>query len=111
MIPLTTQERKVLLFLCCLFALGLALSVFKKTSGCNFCLLELYSNQKHSVIDLNKATREELIALPGIGEKIADDIIAYRVLHGSFKDLEELKNIGGIKDAKFNRIKYYLTVK
>jgi competence ComEA-like helix-hairpin-helix protein len=112
MTPLTTQERKVLIFFCCLFTLGLGLSVFKKSTGCSVCALDLYSHQAGPrALDVNRASREELIALPGIGEKIADAILAYRVRNNGIRDLNELKNIDGIKDAKFDRIKDYLIIK
>ena len=112
MIHLTHQERKVLLFLSLLFAAGVLLSVFKKTSGCNICFVDLYSRKAGpGVVDINQADREELIALPGIGEKTADEIIAYRASRGGFKDLAELKEIKGISDAKLNSLKKYLSIK
>lgn len=61
-------------------------------------------------IDLNTATREELMTLPGIGEAKADAVIAYREEHGSFSSIEEIKNIPGIKNAVFSKIKDRITV-
>lgn len=86
----------------------------KKTTGCNFCLIDIYSHKTASApaaLDLNLATRQELIALPDIGEKIADAIIAARSTPGGFKDLSELKNIRGITDAKLKRLEKYLFIK
>ncbi|PIY82454.1 MAG: hypothetical protein COX96_02575 [Candidatus Omnitrophica bacterium CG_4_10_14_0_2_um_filter_44_9] len=112
MIHLTIQERKVILFLSFLFILGLGLSVFKKTTGCNFCLIDIYSRKSApAALDLNLATRQELIALPDIGEKAADAIIAARASQGGFKGLSELKNIRGITDDKLKRLQRYLVVK
>lgn len=109
MIFLTSQERKVLLFLSVLFALGLVLRVFQKTTGCNFCLINLFSDKEASdAVNINTATKEELVALPGIGEKIADVIIAYRTSQGGFKNLDELKKIKWMNGAKFDRLKPYL---
>lgn len=106
---LTYQERKVFLFLSALFALGLGVSVFRKTTGCNFCLIKLFSEKTAcEAVDINKATREELIALPGIGAKTADAIIAYRTSQGGFKNLDELRKIKGIADAGLKRLKPYL---
>jgi len=63
-----------------------------------------------SEVSLNTASKEELTALPGIGESKADDIINYRNSNGGFKDIEELKNIKGIGDAIFDKIKDRLTL-
>jgi len=112
MIHLTLQERKVILFLSFLFLLGLGLSVLRKTTGCNFCLIDIYSHKTTpAALDLNLATRQELIALPDIGEKTADAIIAARATQGGFKDLGELKNIRGVTNAKLKRLERYLFVK
>ena len=61
-------------------------------------------------INLNKATKEELTQLPGIGAATADKILAYRQQNGSFKAIEELMNISGIKQAKFDGLKDKVTV-
>ena len=45
--------------------------------------------------------------LSGIGEARALDIISYREKHGAFKRIEDIKNVSGIKDAAFNKIKDY----
>lgn len=50
------------------------------------------------------------MTLPGIGEAKAKDIIAYRTEQGGFKSIEEIKNISGIKDAVFNKIKDKIVV-
>lgn len=62
-------------------------------------------------ININKATKEELDTLPGIGESTAQKIIQYREEHGSFKNIEELKEVKGIGDAKYEEIKYLVDIK
>lgn len=66
------------------------------------------NNESHSenkgLININQATREELMTLPGIGQAKADMIITYREEHGRFATIEEIKNISGIKDGVFNKI-------
>jgi len=110
--PLTSQERKVLFFFLFLFFLGLALSFLKKSSGSSCCPLNFISERRGiQTLDLNQATREELIVLPEIGEKTADAILGYRVSHGRFTTLDELKNIKGISDAKLTRLKEYLFIR
>lgn len=60
-------------------------------------------------ININRAGREELLSLPGIGEAKADSIISYRTTHGGFQSVEELKNVDGIKDGVFNKLKDMVT--
>ncbi len=61
-------------------------------------------------LNLNTATREELLTLPGIGETKADAILEYRDSHGSFTSIEEIMNIAGIKEGVFSNIEEYITV-
>lgn len=55
-------------------------------------------------ININTATKEQLMTLSGIGETRALAIIAYRQEHGGFSSVEEIKNISGIKDAVYQKI-------
>lgn len=57
------------------------------------------------VININYADKTELDKLPGIGPSLAERIVEYRQENGSFQDLNDLKNVPGIGDAKFNQIK------
>ena len=61
-------------------------------------------------MNLNKASKEELMALRGIGEAKAEDIIRYREEQGGFNCIEDIMNISGIKDAAFQKIKEEITV-
>lgn len=55
-------------------------------------------------IDINTADRYQLAMLPGIGEVLADRILAYRDAHGSFPCVEELLNVEGIGTKKLEEI-------
>lgn len=76
----------------------------------------LYDNQEVLVddtsgkISINKATYEELITLPGIGPKTAERIIEYRNTYGPFWTLEDIKNVKGIGDKKYAKLKEYITI-
>lgn len=61
-------------------------------------------------INLNTAGINELIKLPGIGEKTAEKIIQLRTERGKFKRLEELMDVKGIGEVKFNKIKKFLYI-
>lgn len=63
-----------------------------------------------NLINLNTASKEELMTLPGIGATRADDIIAYRSDNGAFKSIDDIKNISGIKEKAFTKIKDLITV-
>lgn len=61
--------------------------------------------KREGKINLNRATKQELMSLPRIGTTIADSIIAYRTKHGGFKDIEELKKVKGIGTKTFEILK------
>lgn len=61
-------------------------------------------------ISLNNASKEELMTLSGIGESKALLIIEYRTNVGLFKNIDELKNVSGIGDSLFEKIKENITV-
>ena len=67
-------------------------------------------SQTGGLININTATKEQLVTLPGIGESRAEDIIRYRSEQGSFKSIEDIKNVSGIKDGAFGKIKDYICV-
>lgn len=61
-------------------------------------------------VNLNQASKEELMMLPGIGESKAEEIIRYREEHGDFQTIEEVKNVNGIGDNLFAQIAENLTL-
>lgn len=61
-------------------------------------------------VNINTASAEELMTLDGVGEATADKIIAYRQENGSFSRIEEIKEVSGIGEKKFEAMKDAITV-
>lgn len=64
----------------------------------------------NALVNINTADAAALTTLPGIGEQKARAIIAYRQEKGSFRKIEDLKQIPGIKDGLFSKVKDRITV-
>ena len=62
-------------------------------------------------VNINTANQTEFETLPGIGPSIANKIISYRQENGKFKSVDEIKNVSGIGDAKYEGIKDFIIVK
>ena len=74
-------------------------------------LFEQINWRKWYKININKATQTELETIPGVGPSTALKIIEYREQNGKFKSIENIKNVSGIGDAKYEKMKDYITVK
>lgn len=61
-------------------------------------------------VNINTATVEQLTTLKGVGEATAQKIIDYRQQNGSFKKIEDLKNVSGIGDKRYAALKDSITV-
>ena len=68
------------------------------------------TTKKDNKININTATQAELEEITGIGPSLAQKIIEYRESNGKFKDIEELKNVSGIGDKKFESMKSQITI-
>lgn len=60
-------------------------------------------------ININKASKEELMTLPGVGASRAESIIQYREEHGDFRQIEDIMQVSGIKEGLFEKIKDRIT--
>ncbi len=63
------------------------------------------------LIDLNLGSRRELESLPGIGRKLADRIVTYRSIQGTFKHVDDVVKVSGIGKKRFQRLEPFVTVK
>ena len=72
------------------------------------------SGEKHIVffipLNINKATAQDFEALPGIGPKLTEEIIATRKRLGGFKNIDGLKKVKGIGEKKFGKIREMISV-
>lgn len=67
-------------------------------------------NKEDNIININTASKEELLSITGIGDAKAEAIISYREENGNFEKIEDIKNVSGIGDALFEKIKDFITV-
>ena len=111
--------RNILLLLCVLsfmFLLGLFVGRNSETK-----YVALRENDTVSVntiaegdsdyrLDINTATKIQFMELPGIGEVIAERILQYRDENGSFTAIDDLLNVEGIGESKFQQIEKFIRV-
>lgn len=77
---------------------------------------DLYQSQdcssafKNGKLNINSASVEDLMLLPGIGESLAQRIVEYRRINGQFTSINALLDIKGIGSTNFERISSYITV-
>ena len=69
------------------------------------------SSNSNGKVNINKASATELTAVPGIGASTAQKIVTYRDENGKFKTIEDIKNVSGIGDNKYNSMKDFICVK
>lgn len=67
-------------------------------------------SSENGKININTASREELMTLSGVGEIRAQSIIDYRTTNGSFQRIEDIMNVSGIKEAFFQKIRDHISV-
>ena len=121
MFSLTRYEKGIVVFLAVSIVLGCGLLYFQKINSKpppaisrppSFYKdkLPVRSGRTAFVIDINKADSRDLTQLSGIGPVLAQRIIDYRSDNGTFKQIDEIKNISGIGNKKFERIKEFLVL-
>ena len=59
---------------------------------------------------VNTATEAQIALLPGLGPKLATEVVNYRTNNGGFKTIEDIKKVSGVGDKKFEKIKDYVVL-
>ena len=112
MLNLTRAERLVVLFLSLFILTGVTINYLLKKQPVLQRFYNCANLERADVnLDLNKASQEDLMRLPGIGEAIALEIVQYRESRGGFKAIEELEKVKGIGPQKLELIKEHVTIK
>jgi len=111
---MTPNEQRAMLMVLGILLVGSALSLSgfrgaKHREEAADSLRIALQEDKPLKVDLRTAEKVELMAIPGIGEKRAEDIISYRSLH-PFENVNELVNISGISEGIYNRSYPYLVI-
>ncbi|MBF0619467.1 MAG: helix-hairpin-helix domain-containing protein [Candidatus Omnitrophica bacterium] len=106
---LTDNERKILLFLGTIFFAGLVLQLCFRLSPPLAGYLNLLDKPVLAVrLNINTASYEEFLALPGIGPSAAGRIMAFRQKNGAFQSVDDIQKAGKIKAAAFAKIRPHL---
>lgn len=107
---LTKEEKLVLIFLAASFLVGLGVNFYKNKNlpNENFKNLPQIVDKEYAKININKAGFKKLITLKGIGAKTAIRIIDYREENGLFFSREDIMQVMGIGQGKYDKIKDYI---
>lgn len=128
-LALTKTEKRVILFLVCTLLVGAGIRLYQHTfppasrfdyraTDSTFSSLSAgtvedsswSSNELSGVLNINTATKQELMDLPGIGEVIAKRIIQYRRDVGAFTSVDDLRAIKGMSKKRLERLKPLITI-
>ena len=103
MLNLTQEERKVILFLITAALVGLGINFFIKINSRIKTIA--IADINIAKLDINKAGLNDLLQCNCISSKLAKKIIEYRDTQGPFSNLEDLKEIKGIGDYRYEKLK------
>lgn len=79
-------------------------------SGSDTSNINSEQNVENDKVSINKASKEELMTLSGVGESKALAIIEYRTSNNGFKAIEDIMNVSGIGESLYNKIKDFITL-
>lgn len=130
-LALTATEQRVILFLAATFLIGAGIRLYQETfpsqqqfdyrsADSTYAALsqalrgdttEDRGRKDNQLININTASKDELMSLPGIGEVIAERIILFREDEGPLRSIDDLQKIKGISAKKFQQLKARVTVR
>jgi competence ComEA-like helix-hairpin-helix protein len=129
-LALTVAEQRVILFLVAAFLIGAGIRLYRETfpppqpfdyrsTDSTFAALSeaiiadtslTEDNDAAGLVNVNTATKSQLLKVPGIGEVTATRILAYRKDVGEFRKIDDLGNVKGISKKKLEKLRPFLTV-
>jgi competence ComEA-like helix-hairpin-helix protein len=109
MFDFTREERQAIIFVVSLALAGISINYLAKRFLPNKQLKSIV--QDLGKVDLNTADKGQLMSVPGIKQKLAERIIAYRERQMGFSSVEELKNIKGLSGLRLQKAREYLLIR
>jgi comEA protein len=129
-LALTRSEQRVLLFLSATLIVGAGIRLYQEnfptkrqfdyhSIDSSFAVFKeklaadsvrKKESPSGQAVNINTASKEELVALPGIGSTLAERIISYRENEGEFGSVDDLQKIKGISKKKLEKLKPHVTV-
>lgn len=82
----------------------------RKESGDVSSMIDSVDDSTNGKVNINTASKQQLMTIPGVGEAKAQAIISYREVNGSFSSIDEVKKVEGIKDGVFAKMKEYIVI-
>ena len=113
MFNLEPREKKIIIVLSAFLLLGLGISAYKKSHSHMDVRIGSFTAEKenyHRLININTADLNELASLEGIGKVLAERIVEYRSQKGQFSSIESIKNVKGVGQSLFDKIRDDITV-
>ena len=112
MLPLSKQERLVIVFVCAVLLAGMSLRYLSGRFRFIYNFINIIAEDKvYPHVDVNRANKEELVNLPYVGERTALAILEHRRKHGPFESLEQVRLVKGLRGDTFQKIRKYLIVR
>lgn len=114
MFDLKRAEKSILVFLLAALIIGLCAAAYQKSRRAPDIHIGKFSHQSDGAftrhkVDINNSDAKELESLRGVGSVMAGRIVEYRQSHGAFASTEEIKNVKGIGNTLFDKIKDDIT--